>query len=680
MVGPLIPTRHRRRGVTVALLGAVAATLTLTMAGPAAAGTPPVARLELAAQDPWTALGGDAHLQLRIQEPTAGLEVSVIAHQALASRAAFDRAVGGGSLGSVLDEVETPLDALATDGVGLRTLTLGLEAPSASRTTDRLGVRRPGVYPLAVGLRDASGQTLAELTTFLVVVEPGPTGATNLERRLEVAWVWPMSAAPATLPGGSLDPGVVATFRPDGRLGRQAAALRDNGDIPVTVAPGPETMQVWSTVARDDPVVAGGVAAIQGAAARGQLLDGPYVPVNLPSLIAGGLVGAIDSQLRAGKLAIERVFDTAPDPRTAVVRPVDAASLARLQGAAVDRVVVDGSSLVGSGDRTPPDRPFLLEPAPGLAPTSPVSAIAGDDQLAALLTGTDTPALRAQRLLAGLSVIALEDPDEPRAVTIVNPDAFDPPEALLDAVFAGLRANPWLEPTTAAAVFESVAPETSSNGTATVAPLAAYDPPRAPVTAPAYDTTQTRLDSFRTLVPPGDDRVRLAEESLLASVSSAWNVPGGVFRANQQLGSVDASIESFLAQIHVPAPSTITLTSTAGEIPLTFRNDSGQTVSVLIELQSQKLDFPEGSSRLVDLPPKSTTVRFAVESRTSGSFPLRLSVRSADGVLPITDSRFRVRSTAVSTAGLVLMIGAGAFLAVWWGWDIRRRRHSRARA
>jgi hypothetical protein len=309
-----------------------------------------------------------------------------------------------------------------------------------------------------------------------------------------------------------------------------------------------------------------------------------------------------------------------------------------------------------------------------------VSAIASDAELTGLLTGSETPALRAQRFLAGLSLVALEEPDEGRAVTIMNAESFDPPDELLDAVFAGLRANPWLAPMTAAQVFDGIAPESAANGTAATRPLAPYDPPRAPVTAPDYDETQTRLDSFRSFVPPDDERVEIAEEALLSSVSSAWNGPGGPARANAELRSVDASIDGFLAQIDVPESSTITLTSSAGEIPLTFRNDSGQTVSVLVELQSPKLFFPEGSSRLVDLPPRSTTVRFAVEARTSGTFPLRLSVRSADGVLPITDSSFRVRSTAVSVVGLLLMIGAGAFLAVWWGWDIRRRRRARAHA
>jgi hypothetical protein len=36
-----------------------------------------------------------------------------------------------------------------------------------------------------------------------------------------------------------------------------------------------------------------------------------------------------------------------------------------------------------------------------------------------------------------------------------------------------------------------------------------------------------------------------------------------------------------------------------------------------------------------------------------------------------------VRSTFVSTLGIVLMGSAVLFLAVWWGFDLRRRRRRR---
>ena len=49
---------------------------------------------------------------------------------------------------------------------------------------------------------------------------------------------------------------------------------------------------------------------------------------------------------------------------------------------------------------------------------------------------------------------------------------------------------------------------------------------------------------------------------------------------------------------------------------------------------------------------------------------------TADGLpLPIGGTtRITVRSTFVSGVGVFLTVGAVVFLALWWGWDIRRRR------
>ncbi len=71
-------------------------------------------------------------------------------------------------------------------------------------------------------------------------------------------------------------------------------------------------------------------------------------------------------------------------------------------------------------------------------------------------------------------------------------------------------------------------------------------------------------------------------------------------------------------------------------------------------------------------------MRFDVRSRTSGTFPLEMTVRSADGSLRIAEGRFKVRSTVVSTVGIALAAGAAVFLAAWWLWEIRRRRRARA--
>jgi len=668
----LLRRRSAKPPPFAAALAAAALTFVLTAPSAGAGTAPPVAaRILLTGQGAWTPLGGDATLRVRVEGAggVTGLTVSVVARQAVTSRAEFDRTTRDEGLGSVLDQVVVPLDSLPVDASGDRLVTLGLEAPGSARDAARLGIRRNGVFPLEVELHDDQDRTLSHFVTYLVAVD----STAPLEQPLGVAWVWPLVAGPAVLPDGSLDPAVVASFGPSGRLGRQAAALQRDTDVPITVIPGPETMQAWAAAGRDDQVVADGASAVRAAIAVHQVVAGPYVPVDLPSLLAAGMNGAVDTQLVQGDEALRRFFATRLDPRTRLVRPVDGAALARLQVSGVDRVILESSSVAAPSGRLTPAQPFTVQ-ASGLVGGGPVSAVSGDAGLAALLAGDAPPALRAQRLLAGLALVAVEQPAETRAVVVVNPDSFAPSEALLDAVLAGLRNHPWLKPMRVDDVFAQIPLETSANDTAATRALAQYNPPKPPVAAASYDAAVGRLNAFRALVTPGDARVALAERAVVSSVSSAWSTPDAAPRALAELSVVDATVNAFISQIQVPDPSTITLTSRSGEIPLTFQNETGQTVSVLVQLDSQKLAFPDGSSRLVDLPPRSTTVRFAVEARTSGSFPLRLSVRSADGALAITNTKFRVQSTAVSTVGLVLMVGAGIFLALWWGLDFRRRR------
>jgi hypothetical protein len=137
-------------------------------------------------------------------------------------------------------------------------------------------------------------------------------------------------------------------------------------------------------------------------------------------------------------------------------------------------------------------------------------------------------------------------------------------------------------------------------------------------------------------------------------------------------------VNDFIARIRVPAPGTITLTARSGAVPITFRNDTGVPVRVLVGLRSHRLDFPAGGVHVVALPPRSTTIRFDVRSRTSGTFPLVMSVRSTDGSLLIAEGRLKVRSTVVSSVGLALAIGAALFLVGWWAFEIRKRRRARS--
>lgn len=658
--------------------GAPGGSTTPTTAAP----TPPGPQLRLTAQDPWTPVGGDLTLRLAITDPPAGAAVSFTAFQAITARKTYDATMRGGPSASVIGQVSVPIDGLPLDGNGDRVAVLGLQSPTEPRDVDRLNVRRAGVYPLEVDLRDADDRTVASFRSALVVSE---ADRETVAERLEVAWVWPISGPPSFLANGDRDQDVAASFRPDGRLGRMASALRSVPDVPVTLAPTAETTEAWAESSRGDPSIESTFASLLGAAATHPVLEGPYVPIDLPSLLDHDLGLAVDEVFARGTESLARTFGPTVDRRTRVLRPASTAALARVRVAGVDRVVVDAEALAPA----PETRLTLAQPVTlqtGIAPDArPVSALVTDPGLQELLVADLPPAQRAQLILGGLTVVAQEAPSVQRVVTLLNPDSFDIPTAFYEALLTGLRNNPSLVPVTTTQAFDTVpvgppAPTVQPGAASSERELATAASAEPAVQAETYRNQRARLNAFGAMTRPGDPAVGVADRSLLASVSSAWPLDIGRTRAAAHLAVVDREISAYLSRIEVPDPRTITLTSRSGEIPLTFRNETGSPIRLRASLASEKLFFPEGAVLDLELPPKSTTVRVAVEARTSGTFPLDLEVTSVDGVLPVSQRRLQVRSTFVSTVGVVLMASAVAFLALWWGFDIHRRRRRKRNA
>jgi len=671
-------TRRAARAAAVAALVVALSPSWAPLASAAPAPPPPTAppdvpsRLALVSQDPWTVLGGTLHACLQIAVLAPGEQLLVAVHQSIPTRSGFDTQ----QVGPELTQVVLPVDALPASGAGCRAVSIPLATAAGAFGTGQLAVPGVGVYPLEVELRNSQEQGLARFVSDLVAVGAGPGGQpVALTNKLGVAWVWPLAASPGLNPDGSIKATTAAALDPAGTVGRQVAALAANPGVPVTLAPSPETLDSWSTLARTDPGAAQGAATLRAAQQGGQdeVIGGPYVPIDVPSLLHAGLGTTVDAEAAQGQTSIDRFFGVHVDERTMLAVPADTESVDRLRSHGVDQVVVASTAAGAGRSHLTSTSPFSLEPAANLTATGPLAAVADDVPLASTLSAPGVPALRAQRLLAGLALTALEAPGVARADVVVNPDGFDGAAALVDAVLTGMANNPWLAPTTLANVFSTVPPAAGGD----VRTLAVYNPPPPPVTARAYNATQIRLLSFGSLVGPNDPRLLRGERFLLSSVSSSWADAGGSAAARAQLAAVNAGIAEFLAGIQIPAPGTITLTARSGAVPITFRNDTGEPIRVRVALSSHKLDFPSGSAQTVSLPTRSTTIRFEVRSRTSGTFPLLMSVRSADGSLLIAEGRFKVRSTVVSSVGLALAIGAGVFLVGWWALHILRRRRRR---
>ena len=655
------------RRFLAALVAGVVVVLGVTgPAGSAAAAGAPPAAITLVSQPAWTPLGGDLPIALRVDGDPRGLSVRVVVHSIVSSRSGFERTVAGNGLGRTIDTIEASVDSLPTTGDD-RMLTIGLQAAGAPADANRVPIPRPGVYPLEISLVDGHGAQIDGFVSHLVAVTPTPAGSPAIGQPLRLSWVWPMVAAPAYTPNDQPDPRVVDQLGPEGRVGSIAGALPQADGVPLTLAPGPETVESWAALSHAAPDVDAGIVSLRTASSVNQTLTGPYVPVNPPSLEANGLGTEIAPEYTAGAAALDTTLGTRVDPRTVVADPVDSASLSRLRALQVDRVVVRESGLVAVSNKFTPAAPFQLE-----SQGRTITAVAADEGLAALLEGDAPVALRAERFLSALAVIAYEQPNLVRGVVVLPRAGWSPSTALLTDVLDGLRGNPLVSAVTLDTLLDTVPVQGGNQPLVRELNPVAFTP--TPVTLAQFRAAQSELDALRRLVGRNDPRVARGERALLVSLSSSWQGARGRLRASAELSTITASVNAIVNAVHVPESRTLTLTARTAEIPVSFQNDTGQAISVRVSLDSDKLFFPEGSVRILTLPPRNTTVRFTVETRASGTFPLLLTVTSPDRQVTFQRSRITVRSTVVSNVGIFLTVGAGLFLAAWWLNHARRRR------
>jgi hypothetical protein len=271
-------------------------------------------------------------------------------------------------------------------------------------------------------------------------------------------------------------------------------------------------------------------------------------------------------------------------------------------------------------------------------------------------------------------VIALEQPNRARAVVIDTPTLWDPQPGRVDPVLAGLRDNPILTGARLTDIFDSVQAATV-DGQPYVRTLGPTSATSAPLTRQQYHEATRQVNALASMVGTTDPKVLTARHE--RDVSPASGVPGtGPAASRDRLTTVRTTVETVSTKIAAPASRTFRLTSRTASVPLSLENGTEQKVRVKIALSSQKLEFPHGSTRVVDLPPGNTTTQFDVESRASGTFPVLVTVSSPDGGLALQRSRYTIRSTFVSGVGVFLAVGAGLFLAVWWLMHWRRNRRA----
>jgi hypothetical protein len=527
-----------------------------------------------------------------------------------------------------------------------------------------------GVYPLALTAQDAAGQELATLVTHVIVPpEPGDDAPD-----LAVAVVAELGLPPALQPDGTVD---LDEDEVSG-LAALAAGLAAAPDVPATLDVRPETVDALRQ--GTDPSHLALVDTIRAAAAGRSVLAAPYASIDLDALARAGLASELGPQLERGGSVLEGALGVEPDDRAMVGPPsLGSLGLGALAFVGATRVLLDDADVepLGAGViRYSLAQPFVVSvpessDAEDRTPGD-VLALAADPTVVERLSTEGSDGLVVSRVLAELALLRLEQPSVARAAVV--PLRAGLSSGAVRQLLEALGTGRPFEAVTLAGAFERTAPVLDGGGNPAERPLQPTG--RDEITAEvARELAGARaaVATFRSLVGRGSQLPEPADRHLLLAGANGID-------SDERLAHLDAAtgaVDEVAAKISTPARFTITLTDREGTIPLTLRNDAGVPLRVSVRLRSQKLEFPDGDTMLLRLTEPTTRVDIRVRSRATGAFPLVIEVRTPDGQRTLSTSRYTVRSTAISGVGLVVSVGAGAFLIVWWARHWRRTRRSR---
>jgi len=618
------------------------AVLALVVPQPAGAQAAPA--ISLVGQTTWVHPGEQFDVRAQVTGAPAGSFIRLVVHKAPTSRDSFRHTLDG-ELGAVLPQgtIRQPLAELPA-GPG-STVTAGFVA-------GRGGLALPGrgVYPVEVQLLGPDGSALDGFVTYLTFLTD-----TDEFPPLSVAVVVDIAAPLALQPDGSWSLANEAVDRAQERTD----LLADTPGVALTVAPQPETIEA---LALDGTQGEAEVESLRADAAARRPLARPYVDVDLAALQRAGLIGEANAQAEGGANIIRGRLATEPVGGVWLSGETLGGEAARLAvQLGLNRVLVPPTAIGGGGDEVPTVPVRLGENGP--------LAMVSDPELASHFTD-GSGVLGAHRFVAELTIEWLEAPANPRAVVV-----HLPPDAQLDPAAAAVALNALQDGQAVQAVpldqiFGSVPPGGDGPTTVTPAPHEVTDDLR-PI-AGSLGSAHARVNGLGGLV---EDPLLASslQQSLLASTGT--DTPDDqrhayVDRVNTALGTVTGAVT-------LPDQFRITLTSRSSTIPVSLDNQTNQKLTVRLTLDSDQLEFPEGRVLNPTLDPGTTRLEVPVRVRTSGAFTMDVTVTSPDGSIVLDTSTFDVRSTAISGVGLVLSIGAGVFLLVWWARHWRSARRSR---
>lgn len=401
----------------------------------------------------------------------------------------------------------------------------------------------------------------------------------------------------------------------------------------------------------------------------------PYSFPDLPTIAQGlTLEDGLLPQLRAARDVLARDLGIELDSRW-IFPPaarLDAASLEDLKAGTEG---FEHALFAEASFQAPVDTPALGCPSAALSFTCPVAAGGAgttiglvtdsgiQDRFADMQQGID-PRLGLQNLFAETAMIREESPGVGgRVVQATIPSLWHPDARTIDLLLTGLQTAPWLRPLTPdEGIGTGIEP-----GRRRLLPLLSdldlEDP--IPDLYGSIATTRDLVDSFALVRPPSALLERLSRNLLIAQ-SRVWG--SNALLAQRAEDFVEATLHETqreLEKITVGGTEEIRLTSQRGEIPIELFNDAGYDVNVELHVVSPDLRLDETYPQVLQSG-RFQQIAVDIAARSSGIFPVEVSIQTPGGSHVIDSKSIVVRSTEFNQIALIITIGAFAFLVLFY--------------
>jgi hypothetical protein len=388
----------------------------------------------------------------------------------------------------------------------------------------------------------------------------------------------------------------------------------------------------------------------------------PFAGPSVPALVEAGLHGDLAHQAELGRLGVGDALGVVPTSQ--LFRPPGGILTTEAIRALADLGVA--ALIVDPEDLTPPPG-LVLSPSAvtriraGLGRT--LRAVAPDPVVAGRLAALpDDPRLRARWTVGELTALYFEQPSVDRGVAIMVQSGHD--GIFLQSLLRSLqvqafpRGTRWLRPVRATRLLASTADGEERDLIDSRVRL--YSDSFLQTVAQTRESIE-QLESMTREPTPLTERLRTQ-----VLVAEARDFVRDEAAALAFLHASQDRVRREFDKVLPPTPSSVTLTSRGGVIPVTIRNLAGYRVRIRVVLLSPRLEFLEGDSRDVVLERPVQAFTFPVRAQTTGRFPVTVRLETPDGAA-IAESQIVVRSTAYNLLALAITLGAALFLAAWWG-------------